>query len=70
VTFLMGNGGQEAGAVHGAGPAFGRHSGSEDTDAGYRHEGWCGGGDESIGGVQTSLCQTQELRRRLQPTGP
>jgi hypothetical protein len=50
VPFRMGNGGHEAEAVHRSGPRFGRPSRSENTSAGYRAEGWCDGGDESIRG--------------------
>jgi hypothetical protein len=50
VSFPMGAGGQEAEVVHGAGPIFGRPCGSGNTGAGYGAEGWCVGGDESVGG--------------------
>jgi hypothetical protein len=55
----MGAGGQCGEVVHGAGPIFGRACGSGNTGGGYRAEGWCDGGDESIGGDPEQLSGIQ-----------
>jgi hypothetical protein len=62
MPFPIGAGGQCAEVVGGAGPVFGRPCGSGNTGAGYMAEGWCEGGDESVGRDREqpgNLSQTQ-----------